>query len=126
MTLAQLCFSFKGRISRRLFWGYGIASLLALFLFVLAIDATGSTPDNIDTTAGSVVMFICVITFLPKLFYMDFAVSAKRLHDTNRSGWCALIAFIPVIGSVYILIVCGFIKGTEGENKYGVPVNKLT
>ena len=58
--------------------------------------------------------------------YIDTAVSVKRLHDTGRSGWHLLLGLIPIIGLVYILVVCGFIKGTEGENAYGPPIDKIT
>ena len=52
-------------------------------------------------------------TFLPNL-----AVSVRRLHDTNRSGWWLLIGLIPLIG-IIVLIVFFASKGTDGNNDHG-------
>ena len=49
----------------------------------------------------------------------------KRLHDTNRSGVHLFLILVPFFGALYLIIVCGFLKGMEGENKYGMPSNEL-
>jgi len=52
-------------------------------------------------------------TFIPGL-----AVSVRRLHDTNRSGWWLLIGLIPLIGG--IILICFLVQDSQpGENKYG-------
>ena len=51
--------------------------------------------------------------FLPSL-----AVTVRRLHDTNRSGWWVLITLIPYIGGIILLILL-CLKGTEGDNRFG-------
>jgi uncharacterized membrane protein YhaH (DUF805 family) len=52
-------------------------------------------------------------TLLPGL-----AVSVRRLHDTNRSGWWILLWFIPLIG-IIVLIVWWVQQGTPGPNRFG-------
>ena len=48
----------------------------------------------------------------------SLAVSARRLHDTDRSGWWMLINLIPLIGFiVYLVFVCGDSK--PGANRFG-------
>ena len=51
--------------------------------------------------------------FLPSL-----AVGVRRLHDTDRSGWWLLIAFIPLIGAI-VLLVFFCTRGTPGPNRFG-------
>lgn len=46
------------------------------------------------------------------------AVSVRRLHDTDRSGWWFLIAFSLVIGPI-ILLVFMALDGTPGDNRFG-------
>jgi uncharacterized membrane protein YhaH (DUF805 family) len=46
-----------------------------------------------------------------------WAVSIRRLHDTDRSGWWSLIAAIPLIGVV--LLVWFATQGTQGPNRFG-------
>jgi uncharacterized membrane protein YhaH (DUF805 family) len=55
---------------------------------------------------------VSLIFFLPGL-----AVSVRRLHDLDRSGWWLLLV-LTVIG-VILLIIWDFIKGTAGPNRFG-------
>jgi uncharacterized membrane protein YhaH (DUF805 family) len=50
-------------------------------------------------------------TLLPAL-----AAATRRLHDTNRSGWWQLIAFVPVIGFIVIVIFLAQ-EGKTGVDK---------
>ncbi len=47
-------------------------------------------------------------------------VQIKRWHDLNRSAFWIFINLIPVFGALWALIYCGFLKGTDGENEYGL------
>ena len=48
-----------------------------------------------------------------------FVVSIRRWHDLNKRGeWCFVI-FVPVVGLVWFLVSMAFIRGTQGDNKYG-------
>ena len=46
-----------------------------------------------------------------------FAVTARRLHDINMSGWWQLIGFVPIIGWLMIFFYCK--KSDLEDNKYG-------
>jgi uncharacterized membrane protein YhaH (DUF805 family) len=48
----------------------------------------------------------------------SLAVSVRRLHDTNRTGWWVLIGLIPLVGTI-ILIVFLATDSQPGENQYG-------
>lgn len=43
----------------------------------------------------------------------------KRWHDLDKSGWWVLINFIPIVGGLWCLVECGFLKGTVGPNRFG-------
>ncbi len=47
------------------------------------------------------------------------AVSVRRLHDTNRSGWWLLISLIPLIGAIVLIVFLASDSKPE-ENQYGV------
>jgi uncharacterized membrane protein YhaH (DUF805 family) len=49
---------------------------------------------------------------LAKFIVHTIAVTTRRLHDINKSGWCQLIE-LTIIGILLIIIWCV----TEGENK---------
>ena len=81
-----------------------------MFLF-LANLVLGMLGDMIS-------MLFSLATLLPSL-----AVGARRLHDTNRSGWWQLLWLIPVIGWI-VMIVFLVQEGEAGDNRFGnVPLN---
>ena len=52
-------------------------------------------------------------TLLPSI-----SITVRRLHDTGKSGWLALLWFIPVLGAIAVLVFCAM-EGEVGENQYG-------
>lgn len=48
----------------------------------------------------------------------SLAVSVRRLHDTDRSGWWLLIALVPLIGAI-VLLVFLVLDSNSGQNQYG-------
>ncbi|MAD39833.1 MAG: hypothetical protein CMO30_03750 [Tistrella sp.] len=49
----------------------------------------------------------------------SLAIGARRCHDRGRSGWFQLIMLIPLIGWIWLLVEIGFLRGTEGPNRFG-------
>ena len=109
MSLAQLYLGIAGRIPRRTYWLHGVLSLLLLGVVVNGLLAIARIDDD---TAGKLVN----LAFLWPLI----AVSAKRQHDFNFSAWWVLIHFVPVVGSIILIIVDGMLPGTHGPNRFGV------
>lgn len=46
------------------------------------------------------------------------AVSVRRLHDTERSGWWLLIGLVPLIGAI-VLLVFMVQDSKAGSNRFG-------
>src|SRR5258708_1786523 len=87
----KICFvkyaNFDGCASRAEFWWW--------FVFTLVVTAA------LRSFSYNVSGAFSIATFLPSL-----AVAARRLHDTDRSGWWQLLYFVPVIGWVVLIIFC--------------------
>lgn len=84
----KTCFSkyadFNGRASRSEYWWF--------VLFIVLITYAASVISDPFS------VLISIATLLPSI-----AVAARRLHDSNRSGWLLLIALIPVLGWIALL-----------------------
>ena len=107
-----LLFSFDGRIPRRVFWGTSIITTLvyyaAVFLIVIAVG------DD-DFESGS----FAILPLYVLMIWISLAISVKRWHDRDKSGWWVLIGMVPVIGPLWQFIETGCLRGTVGRNQYG-------
>jgi uncharacterized membrane protein YhaH (DUF805 family) len=97
--------NFTGRASRSAFWFW------VLFGFIVGIGA--DIVDYVVGTGNLVGELWGLATLLPNL-----AVGARRLHDTNRSGFWLFIGLVPLIGWIWLIVLWCF-KGTSGKNQYG-------
>ena len=104
---------FSGRARRKEFWMFFLFSAI-ISIFLAVID---------EFMGWQFEMGGDILGFLSTLYYVAvivpyLAVIIRRLHDTERTGWWILIAFIPIVG-VLVLLVFLILQGTRGENRYG-------
>lgn len=62
---------------------------------------------------GIITSIWTIIIMLPCI-----ALSVRRMHDINMSGWFVIIAYIPLIGWGWFFIY-SLLRGSEEENNYG-------
>lgn len=100
----KICFAkyadFSGRASRPEYWWF----ILFIILAGLAISLVSQELSGLFTLG----------TLLPSI-----AAAARRLHDTNRSGWWQLIVLVPVVG--FIVLVVLLAQEGKGEGDYRLP-----
>jgi uncharacterized membrane protein YhaH (DUF805 family) len=101
--------TFSGRAARPEYWYWVLFTALAGLVFIVI-------EWQVSAEGGKVLSAIFdVATFIPSI-----AVAARRLHDTDRSGWWQLLALVPIIGWILLLIwMCQ--RGTPGGNRFGFP-----
>jgi uncharacterized membrane protein YhaH (DUF805 family) len=102
---------FGGRARRREFWHFTLVNSLlvtALVLVDLRFDLV-HYPSGFAFLSG----FYSLAVLVPAL-----AVSVRRLHDTDRSAWWLLIAFVPLAGAL-ALIYFYTLDSSPGANRYG-------
>jgi len=107
---------FKGRSRRSEYWWIQLFLVLTN-LAVAAIDLAlmdGDVDRFIANGGGGIVGLIWIlVTIVPAL-----AVLVRRLHDTGKTGWWALIGFVPLVGGI-VLLVFTVLDSDAGENKFG-------
>jgi uncharacterized membrane protein YhaH (DUF805 family) len=100
--------NFNGRNQRSAYWFWVlftvIGGIVTGLLDVAIMGSESWMPINSLFTLG---------TIIPSL-----AVAARRLHDIDRSGWWQLLHFVPLIGTI-VLIVWWASRGTPGPNRFG-------
>jgi uncharacterized membrane protein YhaH (DUF805 family) len=96
--------NFSGRAARSEYWYWVLFNFLA-----------GVVTEIIDTGIG---MSLTTAIFSLAVLLPGIAVSVRRLHDLDRTGWWVLLALVPVVG-IIVLLIWFCTKGTDGSNQYG-------
>lgn len=146
--LTYLFTAFQGRVPRQAFWiGIVVLILLSIGLVTVISQVMGVTLQqhlNQSPEAGRVNMIASILLLFPSL-----AVFIKRLHDRDRTGWWMALVYglsalgyvlemaglagtveapsqlyivlglVTLVANLWLLVECGFLKGTPGENRFG-------
>lgn len=78
---------FNGRSTRAEYW------YVFLYLFV-----AGAILGWVSEWVGYA---FSLINIIPNL-----AIAVRRMHDIGKSGWWILINFLPLIGTIWYIILC--------------------
>ena len=126
-VLKQKYATFQGRAARSEFWYFFLfVTIVGIVLMGLAFATGGGAMLDGRQAGGLAIVFIGIyVIFYLAILIPSIAVSVRRLHDRNLSGWwylgMILASFIPFIGFIasiaFLVVMC--LKGTDGENKYG-------
>jgi len=133
---------FSGRAPRAEYWWYTLGVIIA-YVVLMVVEGIVGLDGMIFGVYGPLSLLMMLALLVPGL-----AVTARRLHDTNRSGWWMLIAVVPyfivgvlagsaaasgsmgalagaglvsllaLVGAV-VLLVFLVLPGTRGDNRYG-------
>jgi uncharacterized membrane protein YhaH (DUF805 family) len=114
-------FAFSGRSRRKEYWMYALFYILvfAVLNVIFGTNDIVSTPTGFGYASrlvgggGIIGGLFALASFIPSL-----AVSVRRLHDQERSGWMLLLVLIPLLGG-FALLVLMCLEGTRGTNRYG-------
>jgi uncharacterized membrane protein YhaH (DUF805 family) len=95
----KICFikyaDFSGCASRPEFWWWTLFTVIATL--------------SVQVISYNLSCAFTIATFLPGI-----AVGARRLHDTDRSGWWQFLYFLPSIGWIFLIIWCA----EEGKSNH--------
>ncbi|ELV8680200.1 DUF805 domain-containing protein [Vibrio fluvialis] len=137
MSYQTLLFSFQGRIGRQTYWIWNVGYYLAIVSVIVLLNRW------LPGLAPYVLPLFMLLILVP-----DLAVTAKRWHDRDKSSWWLLLNVPLVIGRMtvpmgeasmtttpnvldtgislaallcgsWILIECGFLAGSDGDNRFG-------
>ena len=82
--------TFHGRASRSAFWWF--------FLGAIIIDVIGAVIGNAVHVVAIQYIIYVVVTIV------TVSLAVRRLHDSGKSGFWWLIGFIPVIGTITLIV----------------------
>ena len=114
-TFSELkVFSVQGRIGRLRYLAWSLAALLIMGGVAGTVGLGLLASDNMVLAA-----IVCVVGLLA-YFYVNITISVQRLHDLGWSGWLWLLNFVPIVGSIFPLVLM-VSPGSNVANRYGAP-----
>ena len=97
---------FDGRSRRKEFWIFALINVAINYLINFLIPYLG------------LVGWIIMGAFGLAILLPTIAVAIRRMHDIGKSGWWVCINFVPLIGSIWYLILTA--KDSErNSNQWG-------
>jgi uncharacterized membrane protein YhaH (DUF805 family) len=104
---------FSGRARRKEYWMFTLFNIIAYIVILIISTALAAIDNSLGLIGSLLLLLYAFAVIVPSL-----AVAVRRLHDTGRSGWWFLIAFVPFVGGI-ILLVFTVQDSVPGENEYG-------
>lgn len=97
---------FNGRATRAEYWSFSLVNLI----FAVAVALIDLLVFGIENGSGLLSGIYSLAILVPSI-----AVTARRLHDTNRSGWWMLLALVPFAGLVLCVFLAQESKPASGQ-----------
>ncbi|MDZ4046600.1 MAG: DUF805 domain-containing protein [Rhodoglobus sp.] len=112
--------TFSGRASRSEFWWVALFEILlnAVFvvLLIVVLLTTGEqTETGVRGTGPEIVVLVIWGIVALALIIPHIAITVRRLHDGNFSGWLYLLNLIPSVGSIIVLVLTLMPSNLEGS-----------
>ena len=127
----------EGRAARSEFWWFflfnilvsvGIALVMGMLIAAVVVPLTLSDADAATGMLASFVPLMLIMIMMPLMYYMmppAVAVTIRRLHDRNMSGWwylwftiATIIPGINILAALAMLVLM-LLPGTKGPNRFG-------
>ena len=102
---------FHGRARRKEYWFFFLFNMLFTAIAVIVDMTMGTFIDDLGVGLLQGVYALAVL--IPSI-----AVTVRRLHDTDKSGWWIFISLVPLIGGIWLLVLL-VLDGNSNENRFG-------
>jgi uncharacterized membrane protein YhaH (DUF805 family) len=103
--------TFSGRASRSEYWWWTLVSVGVSIVVNIIIGAgAAATPasSSLGSTPapgpGAIVGYILLVIWGLATIIPSLALTVRRLHDVNMSGWLVLLGLVPFLGALALLV----------------------
>lgn len=116
LTVLKKYAVFDGRAQRAEYWYFFLFNVIISMVLGILGKAIGVFSITIGTVGNEINVLSAIYGLA--LLIPGLAVQVRRLHDVGKSGWMILLNLIPLIGTIWILVLM-IRDGTPGDNEYG-------
>ncbi|MFC3672526.1 DUF805 domain-containing protein [Novosphingobium pokkalii] len=116
---------FNGRSRRLEYWMFHVLLIAQIALIMGLIVAFAPRDGGALPWSHPVTLLLTLLAMIAAVgwFWAGLALSVRRFHDQDKSGWYVLLGAIPYVGGLITLVfMC--LPGTAGPNRFGPdPIN---
>lgn len=117
-ALTRDYFQFNGRARRAEYWGFTLFFILALIVSIIIDGLVSVTFFGTDEYGDAIFLPILTVLFYLYCVIPGIAITVRRLHDLDMSGWMYLINFVPYVGGLIVFIFM-VLDSKPAPNKHG-------
>ncbi len=113
-------FTIHGRIGRLRYLAWTLALTVALLVATGIISTVGFAVATASPTIAIILGSLLGFALFVALVVVSVQIGVQRLHDMGWSGWLYLLNLVPVVNSVFPILLL-VLPGNAGANQYGAP-----
>ncbi len=114
--------TFSGRSSRSAFWWVYLYTVIVTLICYIGLGASGVNLTTGQGEGGFGFWFWCGVLWLFGLVNIipNLALTWRRMHDIGKGGGWIFISLVPVIGTIWFLVLC-LTPSEPYPNRFGDP-----
>ncbi|AUG10268.1 DUF805 domain-containing protein [Pseudomonas sp. S09G 359] len=113
-------FTIHGRIGRLRYLAWTLVLTLAMLVIGGIISTVSFAVATASPTAGTLLGVLLGLGLFVALVWVSVQIGVQRLHDLGWSGWLYFLNLVPLVNSVFPILLL-VLPGNAGANQYGAP-----
>ena len=113
-------FTIHGRIGRLRYLAWTLVLTVAMLVASGIIATAGFAVATASPTAGMILGILLGFALFVALLWVSVQIAVQRLHDLGWSGWLWFLNLVPLVNSVFPILLL-VLPGNAGANQYGAP-----
>ncbi|MBJ2283931.1 DUF805 domain-containing protein [Pseudomonas sp. MF6755] len=113
-------FTTQGRIGRLRYLAWTLALTVAMLVAAGIISTVGFAVATASPTIAVILGSLLGFALFVALVVVSVQIGVQRLHDLGWSGWLYLLNLVPLVNSVFPILLL-VLPGNSGANQYGAP-----
>ncbi len=113
-------FTINGRIGRLRYLAWTLVLTVAMLVAAGILSTVGFAIATASPTIAIIVGSLLGLALFVAVVVVSVQIGVQRLHDLGWSGWLYLLNLVPLVNSIFPLLLL-VVPGNSGANQYGAP-----
>lgn len=113
-------FTLNGRIGRLRYLAWMLVMSVAMLFAAGIIITVGAALSVASPVVAMILGLLLWLGLIVAMIWISVLISVQRLHDLGWSGWLYLLNLVPIVNTVFAILLL-VLPGNAGANQYGAP-----